>query len=173
MGTRRENSELANSTQATGGHWAVIMPGKRMSEVIRPTLITTTAYVSSDPVDVWKSSRVYIYATIVAAGAGGIASLVPEVSGGQTPGEADFFPLFDAADDGELDLPSVPSGEYVGTNFNSKTIRPQEFRNAASDGADTIKIGFFVDVLGARFFRVKVRSISGTPTVELKVFKVA
>ncbi len=173
MGTERENSELANSTEASGKNWHVVVPGKRMSEEIRPTLITTTAYVASAEVDVWKSSRVYIYATIVAAGAGGIASLVPEVSGGKSPEEEGFFPLFDAADEGEVDLPSAPSGEYVGTNFNSKTIRPQEFRNAASDGADTIKIGFFVDVLGARKLRVKVRSISGTPTVALKAFKVA
>lgn len=173
MGTQRENSELANSTEATGGHWNVVVPGKRMSEIIRATLITTTAYVSSDTVDVWKSSRVYIYATIVAAGAGGIASFVPEVSGGKSPAEGEFIPLFDLDDAVLLDLPSAPSAAYVGTNFSSRIVRPKEFRNAASDGADTIKIGFFVDVLGARKLRIKVRSISGTPTVELRAFKVA
>ena len=94
MGTERENSELANSVEGAGRNWRIVLPGKRMSEIIRADLITTTSYVVSDEVDVWKSSRVYIYATITTDGAGGIVSMVPEVSGSKTHAEEDFFPLF-------------------------------------------------------------------------------
>ncbi len=177
MGTSRENSELANSTEATGRHWTVAMPGKRMSEIILDDSLTTDAYQVSEEVDVWKSSRVYIYATIVAVTLGDQVSFVPELSGGTTPDPSEFMPLFEIENVGVIDLPSSPSTFYDRFNFNTKTIRPQEFRSAASDGVDTIKIGFFVDVLGARKLRVRFRGIvvgaTVFPNLELKVFKAA
>ncbi len=173
MGTQRENTELANSTEATGGHWNVIVPGKRMSEQILAETGLGATWIATKDVDVWKSSRVYIYATIGADVVSAQVSFVPELSGGKTPAEDEFIPLFDAEDIGEVDLPSSPSSEYVGTNFNSKVIRPQEFRSAVADGAGTIKLGFFVDVLGARKLRIKTRALAGNPTIEIKAFKVA
>lgn len=177
MPTGRENSELANSTEATGRHWTVAMPGKRMSEIILDDSLTTDAYQVSEEVDVWKSSRVYIYATIINVTLGDQVSFVPEVSGGITPDLSEFMPLFEIENVGVIDLPSSPSTFYDRFNFNTKTIRPQEFRSAASDGADTIKIGFFVDVLGARKLRVRFRGIvvgaTVFPNLELKVFKSA
>ena len=177
MGTGRENSELANSTEATGRHWTVAMPGKRMSEIILDDSLTTDAYQVSEEVDVWKSSRVYIYATIDNVTLGDQVSFVPEVSGGITPALSEFMPLFEIENVGVIDLPSSPSTFYVGTNFNTKTVRPQEFRSAAADAAGVVKIGFFVDVLGARKLRVRFRGIVLGPTVfpnlELKAFKAA